>query len=124
MFRLQYDGSIIFSSYKFIMRRVVLPRSSPEFPFSKFLVFGRRPAGSQTLSQEQQSTQHRDSTKSDEETSLKKDGKKKTMAELDAELQQKMSGLSGDGGEAGVEYENGKPVAMKRSVKENMFRYI
>ncbi|KAI1419498.1 hypothetical protein F5Y12DRAFT_777550 [Xylaria sp. FL1777] len=50
--------------------------------------------------------------------------KKKTMAQLDEELRQKMSAIAGDGGEAGVEYEDGKPVAMKRSVKDNMFRYI
>jgi hypothetical protein len=43
---------------------------------------------------------------------------------LDAELMQKMAGLSGDGGDAGVEYEDGVPVSMKRSVKNNMFRYI
>ncbi|RYO85978.1 hypothetical protein DL766_007242 [Monosporascus sp. MC13-8B] len=49
---------------------------------------------------------------------------KKTTAELDQELQQKMSGIAGDGGAAGVEYEDGKPVAMKRSVRNNMFRYI
>ncbi|KAH7029305.1 uncharacterized protein B0I36DRAFT_363868 [Microdochium trichocladiopsis] len=49
---------------------------------------------------------------------------KKSMAELDEELRAKMSGLAGDGGEAGVEYEDGQPVAMKRSVKNNMFRYI
>ena len=35
-----------------------------------------------------------------------------------------MQGISGDGGEAGVEYEDGQPVAMKRGVKENMFRLI
>lgn len=50
--------------------------------------------------------------------------KKKTIEEIDRELQQKMAGHAGDGGEAGVEYENGQPVAMKRSVKDNMFRYI
>lgn len=50
--------------------------------------------------------------------------KKKTMAELDEELRLKMSGLAGDGGEAGVELEGGQPVSMKRSVRENMFRYI
>ncbi|KAK7757426.1 hypothetical protein SLS62_000440 [Diatrype stigma] len=50
--------------------------------------------------------------------------KKKTMAELDEELRLKMSGIAGDGGTAGVEYEDGKPVAMKRSVKNNRFRYI
>lgn len=51
-------------------------------------------------------------------------GKKKTMAQMDEELRQKMSGLAGDGGEAGVEMEDGQPVSMKRSVKQNMFRYI
>lgn len=50
--------------------------------------------------------------------------KKKTQAELDEELRLKLQGLAGDGGDAGVEYEDGKPVAMKRSVKNNMFRYI
>jgi len=48
----------------------------------------------------------------------------KTSAELDEELRRKMEGISGDGGEAGVEYEDGQPVAMKRSVKSNMFRLI
>jgi hypothetical protein len=50
--------------------------------------------------------------------------RKKTQAELDKELQLKLAGLAGDGGDAGVEYEDGKPVSMKRSVKNNMFRYI
>ncbi|KAK4957805.1 hypothetical protein LTR66_001215 [Elasticomyces elasticus] len=50
--------------------------------------------------------------------------KKKTQAELDEELREKMSGLAGDGGEAGLELEDGQPVSMKRSVKNNMFRYI
>jgi hypothetical protein len=39
-------------------------------------------------------------------------------------LQLKLAGMAGDGGDAGVEYEDGKPVSMKRSVKNNMFRYI
>lgn len=50
--------------------------------------------------------------------------KKKTMAELDAELRAKMEGHAGDGGDAGLELEDGQPVSMKRSVKNNMFRYI
>ncbi|MCJ1225059.1 hypothetical protein MMC12_001708 [Toensbergia leucococca] len=50
--------------------------------------------------------------------------KKKTMAELDEELRLKLEGISGDGGAAGLELEDGKPVAMKRGVKENMFRLI
>lgn len=49
---------------------------------------------------------------------------KKTMAELDEELRQKLEGMSGDGGASGVELEDGKPVAMKRGVRENMFRLI
>lgn len=50
--------------------------------------------------------------------------KRKTQAELDRELELKMAGLAGDGGEAGLELEDGKAVSMKRSVRENMFRYI
>lgn len=48
----------------------------------------------------------------------------KTMAEQDAELMKKLAGISGEGGESGVEYEDGKASAMKRSVKNNMFRLI
>ena len=49
---------------------------------------------------------------------------KKTMAQLDEEMKRAMSGLAGDGGEAGLELEDGKAVSMKRGVRENMFRYI
>lgn len=49
---------------------------------------------------------------------------KKSIAEMDKELHEKLANRSGDGGSAGIEYEDGKPVAMKRSVKNNMFRYI
>lgn len=49
---------------------------------------------------------------------------KKTMAELDEELRMKLEGRSGEGGAAGLELEGGKPVAMKRGVRENMFRLI
>lgn len=50
--------------------------------------------------------------------------KHKTVAESDAELRAKMEGRAGDGGEAGLELEDGQPVSMKRGVKNNMFRYI
>ncbi|KFY73793.1 hypothetical protein V498_10022, partial [Pseudogymnoascus sp. VKM F-4517 (FW-2822)] len=50
--------------------------------------------------------------------------KAKTIAELDEELKLKLEEISGEGGAAGLEYENGKAVAMKRGVKENMFRLI
>jgi len=49
---------------------------------------------------------------------------KKSVLQQDEELRQKMAGIGGDGGEAGVEYEDGQPASMKRSVKNNMFRYI
>lgn len=48
----------------------------------------------------------------------------KSIAEQDAEMMRKLAGISGEGGEAGIEYEDGKPVAMKRGVKNNMFRLI
>ena len=42
--------------------------------------------------------------------------RKKTQAELDEELRQKLEGIAGDGGEAGMELENGQPVSMKRTI--------
>ncbi|RMZ05242.1 hypothetical protein D0862_05047 [Hortaea werneckii] len=53
-----------------------------------------------------------------------KQSQPKSQLQQDDELMQKMKGLAGDGGEAGVEYENGVPADMKRSVRNNMFRYI
>jgi len=50
--------------------------------------------------------------------------KKKTQAELDAEVMAKLQGHDDEGGAAGIEYEDGKPASMKRSVRNNMFRYI
>ncbi len=46
------------------------------------------------------------------------------MAELDEEMRLKLEAISGEGGGAGVEYEGGKAVGLKRGVKENMFRVI
>ncbi|KAI2471607.1 hypothetical protein F4781DRAFT_429296 [Annulohypoxylon bovei var. microspora] len=86
-------------------------------------IINYRPSSSQAHSQLETVSKSRESIKEKEVPATKQE-KKKTIAELDAELQRKMSGLSGDGGEAGVEYENGHPVAMKRSVRDNMFRYI
>ncbi|KAI1768496.1 hypothetical protein GGR53DRAFT_462461 [Hypoxylon sp. FL1150] len=111
------------------MKRIITQsstlRSSKELPIPRHpgLINRLVSSQSQPRPQHEPADQTRDSSKKTE-TVITKQGKKKTMAELDAEMQQKMSGLSGDGGEAGVEYENGQPVAMKRSVKNNMFRYI
>ncbi|KAI4860020.1 hypothetical protein F4820DRAFT_129744 [Hypoxylon rubiginosum] len=110
------------------MKRVITQstlRNSKEFPLSRRPTLISRLASSQSQPrpQHEPASQHREPPKNGE-TVMMENGQKKTVAELDAELQQKMSGLSGDGGEAGVEYEDGQPVAMKRSVKNNMFRYI
>ncbi|KAG4433189.1 hypothetical protein IFR05_011324 [Cadophora sp. M221] len=50
--------------------------------------------------------------------------KPKTILEQDEELRLKLEGISGGGGGAGVEYEGGKAVGLKRGVRENMFRVI
>ena len=47
---------------------------------------------------------------------------KKTQQDLDNELMEKMANRSGDA--AGLQFEDGRPVSMKRGVRENMFRYI
>ncbi|KAG8671967.1 hypothetical protein FPOAC2_05331 [Fusarium poae] len=54
----------------------------------------------------------------------KKVAHKKTSAELDQELREKLEAFSGEGGGAGVEYEGGKAEGLKRGVKSNMFRVI
>ncbi|EGO54783.1 hypothetical protein NEUTE1DRAFT_88391 [Neurospora tetrasperma FGSC 2508] len=55
----------------------------------------------------------------------KKKEKPKTQAQLDEEVRMRMEeNVAGEGGAAGVEYEDGKAVGMKRGVRENMFRYI
>jgi len=75
-----------------------------------------------SVTSDPESNQEPDQQKQEQKQKQKQ--KQKTMAELDEELKLKMAGLAGDGGEAGVELEDGQPVAMKRSVKNNMFRYI
>ncbi|EAA27404.1 hypothetical protein GE21DRAFT_9462 [Neurospora crassa] len=55
----------------------------------------------------------------------KKKEKPKTQAQLDEEVRMRMEeSVAGEGGAAGVEYEDGKAVGIKRGVRENMFRYI
>ncbi|KAI0014513.1 hypothetical protein F4780DRAFT_250033 [Xylariomycetidae sp. FL0641] len=97
--------------------RVFTKASFPRRPYSS-----RSPATPESSASSQNSSAQQNNGTA-EETKTEKT-KSQSMADKDKELQRKMSGLSGDGGEAGVEYENGEPVAMKRSVKNNMFRYI
>lgn len=75
---------------------------------------------SQAITQTQ--SKHQDSTTKD--TTNMTTHKKKTLAQLDQELREKLEGLSGEGGGAGVEYEGGKAEGLKRGVKSNMFRVI
>ncbi|BCR90570.1 uncharacterized protein ACHE_60456S [Aspergillus chevalieri] len=48
----------------------------------------------------------------------------KSVGQSDEELREKLERMSGGGGASGIEYEDGKPSTMKRSVRNNMFRYI
>ncbi|BCS20052.1 uncharacterized protein APUU_20484A [Aspergillus puulaauensis] len=48
----------------------------------------------------------------------------KSVAQEDEELRRRLEEMSGEGGASGIEYEDGKPQTMKRSVRNNMFRYI
>ncbi|KZT18135.1 hypothetical protein NEOLEDRAFT_1173717 [Neolentinus lepideus HHB14362 ss-1] len=47
-----------------------------------------------------------------------------TLAQRDEALKRALEEMSGEGGQAGLELEDGQPVAMKRGVRNNMFRYI
>jgi len=80
----------------------------------------RRASSSKTQESEPKQREH----KNGENGSKLEPKKKKTMAQLDEEIRSAMEGISGDGGEAGMELEDGKPVPMRRGVRENMFRYI
>ncbi|KAK6085617.1 hypothetical protein SCUP515_00724 [Seiridium cupressi] len=91
--------------------------------FSRGFATSKPEAPKESQSKEQ-TTKDEAPTAPKEPNKTKATASHKTMAELDEEMKMKMSGLAGDGGESGVEYEDGKPVAMKRSVKNNMFRYI
>lgn len=61
------------------------------------------------------------SNPSNEASSL---NKAKSVSQADAELRERLEEMSGEGGAAGIEYEDGKPTAMKRGVRKNMFRLI
>ena len=96
---------------------------------ANYAQLSRRFASSQTEPQKQPSQEptpeKASELKAQEVAALQQSTKRnKSAAELDEELRQKMSSLAGDGGESGIEYEDGQPVAMKRGVKSNMFRYI
>ncbi|KAI0195180.1 hypothetical protein EV127DRAFT_508723 [Xylaria flabelliformis] len=106
-----------------MLRRILTQSRIPHIPKPAIPRISLRGRFTSTQSHPQTEKNH-DVTASPAPSTPKLQSQQKTMAERDEELRQKMSGIAGDGGEAGIEYEDGKPVAMKRSVKNNMFRYI
>ncbi|GAB1733126.1 hypothetical protein NU195Hw_g5651t1 [Hortaea werneckii] len=88
-------------------------RSARLFTTTPTRLDGGEPKDKQSKDTQAETTQNQD-----------KQSQSKSQLQQDDELMQKMKGLAGDGGEAGVEYENGVPADMKRSVRNNMFRYI
>jgi hypothetical protein len=73
-----------------------------------------------------QNAKEMSSGKPQEKRSQSADGTQRmqSMAQADEDLRRRLEEMSGEGGAAGIEYEDGKPQAMKRSVRNNMFRYI
>lgn len=58
------------------------------------------------------------------ESGQQQSAKAKSVNATDDELREKLEQMSGGGGASGIEYEDGQPTTMKRSVRNNMFRYI
>ncbi|KAI1497985.1 hypothetical protein F5X99DRAFT_394976 [Biscogniauxia marginata] len=112
------------------MQKLITPRRgiphSSQATISLWAASTHRFASSDNSKAQSEPAQDHDSTKKRDDNYGTSTQEKKaiTVEEKDEELRLKMSGLSGDGGAAGIEYEDGKPVALKRSVKNNMFRYI
>lgn len=109
--------------------RRLLSRTTPSQLTRDISYASRPPPTSDTHAAAQSKPEHEASkqgtgpdAKKDQEASSQ--SRKKSMAELDEELRMKMEGMAGEGGSAGVEYENGKAEGLKRGVKANMFRVI
>lgn len=99
-----------------------LPSNQPILPHVKY---GSHPTHRHELWRPWSQSQSHQQTPADkplEKTAAEVKGR--AMAEMDEELRLKLEGISGEGGEAGLELEDGKAVAMKRGVRENMFRLI
>ncbi|KAJ5295510.1 hypothetical protein PENANT_c001G04118 [Penicillium antarcticum] len=74
--------------------------------------------------EQEQSNTSTDSPSSEDKERHPVPRKSKTVSEADAELRERLERMSGEGGASGIEYEDGKPNAMKRGVRNNMFRLI
>lgn len=71
-------------------------------------------------SQNQSHNQNRDTQAQDTQSKPNPN----SVTAQDAQLREKLEQMSGGGGVAGLELEDGKANTMKRSVRNNMFRYI
>ncbi|EXJ94147.1 hypothetical protein A1O1_02540 [Capronia coronata CBS 617.96] len=97
---------------------VLYPRPTSTLGFQRWA----STSTSQTTSSTKSDNASESAARQDKMEKLKK--VHKSMAEADDEMRKAMENLAGDGGEAGLELEDGKAVSMKRGVRENMFRYI
>ncbi|KAJ5952631.1 uncharacterized protein N7479_011044 [Penicillium vulpinum] len=75
-------------------------------------------------SKQQKSNQPSENSSNQENKRHTPPSKAKTVSQADAELRERLEQMSGGGGASGIEYEDGKPNAMKRGVRNNMFRLI
>lgn len=84
------------------------------------------PADHKSPKPEQKPETPQDETKSNSQnkSSTPNNTNTKSVSQTDAELRERLEKMSGEGGSAGIEYEDGKPNTMKRSVRNNMFRLI
>ncbi|GKZ45233.1 hypothetical protein AbraIFM66951_007835 [Aspergillus brasiliensis] len=108
-------------SFPLFFRTARLSKASPGARYITSTAYRFTEAKAQDSSHQTQSTGA--STDQSAQQKLKQD-KTKSVAQADQELRERLEQMSGDGGAAGIEYEDGKPNAMKRSVRNNMFRYI
>lgn len=74
--------------------------------------------------QKQEPNKASDKTTPDSKNNPSSPDKVKSVSQADKELRERLEQMSGEGGAAGIEYEDGKPNAMKRGVRNNMFRLI
>ncbi|KAJ9489758.1 hypothetical protein VN97_g3519 [Penicillium thymicola] len=77
-----------------------------------------------TESKQEQSNQVSNNSSNQDNNRHTPPPKAKTVSQADAELRERLEQMSGAGGASGIEYEDGKPNAMKRGVRNNMFRLI
>ena len=83
-----------------------------------------KPDNTQNPNPQSNSQSHQPKPNSNNTNQQPNASKPKTVSQSDAELRERLEAMSGEGGAAGIEYEDGQPNTMKRSVRNNMFRYI